>query len=104
MAQDLDVVRHELVSRIAALDACAAHARMAELAAGVDEIRAIAFAAGLIPAVTVVHFIAAALARGARGPTLHSGFELLQDAVAVEGCDPRACDAFAAVCAIRLAA
>lgn len=104
MAQDLDVVRHELTSRIAALDARARDARPAELAQAVDEIRVIAHTAGLNPAVTVVHFIAAALARGERGPGVHGWLQVLRDAVGAERQDTTACDAFAAACSVRLAA
>ena len=104
MTQHLDVVRHELTSRIAALDVRAPYARAAELAAAVDEIRVIAHSAGLSPAVTVVHFIAAALARGERGASVHDWLRLLNDAVATERRDMAACDTFAAICSVRLAA
>ncbi len=104
MAQDLDVVRHELTRRIAALAVRAPYARVPELAAAVDEIRAIANAAGLRPAVTVTHFIAAALARGERGTTVYGWLHILADAVRVERRDAAACDSFAAACSVRLAA
>ena len=104
MAQHLDVVRHELGSRIAALDVRTPYARPGELALAVDEIRVIAHAAGLAPVVTVVHFIAAAIARGERGPGVHGWLQVLNDAVATDRQDAGACDAFAAMCSVRLAA
>ena len=104
MAQDLDVVRHELTRRIAALDVRAQYARTAELAGEIDEIRIIAHGAGLNPAVTVVHFIAAALGRGERGAGVHGWLQMLADAVRAERQDANACDAFAAACSVRLAA
>lgn len=104
MTQDLDVVRHELCSRIAALDVRAPYARTPELAAAVDEIRVIAHHAGLAPAVTVIHFVAAALARGERGATVHGWLHMLRDAVGCERQDVAACDTFAAACSVRLAA
>jgi hypothetical protein len=104
MAQDLDVVRHELASRIVALGLRAPYARMPELAGAIDEIRTIAHSAGLQPAVTVTHFISAALARGERGTTVHGWLHILADAVRVERRDAAACDSFAAACSVRLAA
>lgn len=104
MPHHLDVVRHELGSRIAALDVRARDARASELAAAVDEIRVIANAAGLAPAVTVIHFIAAAIARGERGPGVHGWLQVLNDAVETERQDVGACESFAALCSVRLAA
>ena len=104
MAQNLDVVRHELASRIAALDLRVRSARMPELIAAVADIHALAQAAHMHAAVTVLHFIAAALARGERGASVHGWLPVLRDAVRTERQDPLACDAFAAVCSVRLAA
>ena len=104
MAQDLDTVRHELDRRIAALGLRARHARPAELATAVDEIRVIARGAGMNPAVTVLHFLAAALARGERGVGVHGWLQMLGDAISAERQDAHACDAFAAACSVRLAA
>lgn len=99
---DLEGVRMELAARITALAVRAPHARAAELAGAVDEIRLIAHHAGLNPCVTVAHFIEAALARGERA--LHGWLPMLRDAVGAEQQDAAACDAFAAACSIRLAA
>ena len=103
-AIDLDAVRMELTTRIAAIHTRAPHARAQELAEAVDQIRLIAHAAGLNPTVTVVHFIAAALARGERGAMVHGWLQMLHDAVRAERQDLAACDAFAAACSVRLAA
>ena len=78
--------------------------RPVELATAVDEIRLIAHHAGLNPTVTVVHFVAAALARGERGALVHGWLQMLRDAVSAERQDVAACDAFAAACSVRLAA
>lgn len=102
--QDLDAVRMDLATRIAAIDVRAPYARAHELAIAVDEIRVIAHQAGLNPTVTVVHFIAAALAKGERGVTVHGWLQMLRDAVGADRQDLAACDAFAAACSVRLAA
>lgn len=104
MTHHLDVVRHELVGRITALDRRARHDRMPDLVAAVAEIRAIAGAAQMHSAVTVLHFIAAALARGERGAAILGWLPVLRDAVGTERQDALTCDAFAAVCSVRLAA
>ena len=100
---DLESVRLELTARIAAIDVRAPYLRNGELAVAVDEIRRIAHVAGLNPAVTVAHFIAAALARGERGALVHGWLHILRDAVRAERQDVGACDAFAAACSVRLA-
>ena len=104
MAHDLEAVRMELATRVAAIDVRAPYARATELARAVDEIRVIAHGAGLNPTVTVVHFIAAALARGERGTGVHGWLQMLRDAIGAERQDVSACDAFAAACSVRLAA
>ncbi|MBV9749472.1 MAG: hypothetical protein JO157_11720 [Acetobacteraceae bacterium] len=102
MAQDLEDVRRELASRIAVLDRRTPYARTPELIAAVDEIRVIAHGAGLHPAVTVAHCIAAALARGERGAGVHGWLPMLRDAVGAERQDAVACETFAAACSVRL--
>ncbi|WP_419807876.1 hypothetical protein [Sphingomonas sp.] len=101
---DLDSVRLELTTRIAAIDGRASSLRAGEMALAVDEIRHIAHHAGLNPTVTVAHFIEAALARGERGVLVHGWLQMLRDAVGAERQDVAACDSFAAACSIRLAA
>jgi hypothetical protein len=99
MAQDLDVVRHKLGRRVAALQVRDVRVRPAELATAVDEIRVIADRAGLASTVTVAHVIAAALARGERGAAVRGWLPLLGDAVQAGRQD---CEAVAAMCAVRL--
>lgn len=102
---DLDAVRIDLAARIAAIGVRAPYARAPELARAIDDIRVIAHGAGLNPTVTVVHFIAAALARGERGGSaVHGWLQMLRDAVSTERQDVAACTAFAAACSVRLAA
>ncbi|WP_425229158.1 hypothetical protein [Sphingomonas sp.] len=103
MRADLDSVRLELTARIAAIDVRAPYLRTGEMALAVDEIRHIARDAGFNPAVTVAHFINAALARGER-VLVHGWLQMLRDAVATERQDVNACAAFAAACSVRLAA
>ena len=104
MAQDLDIIRQELAFRIAALDRRARHRRAPDLVAAVADIHALAHAARMPAAVTVLHFIAAALGRGERGASVHGWLPILRDAIVTERQDARACDAFAAACSVRLAA
>ena len=105
MAQmgELDAVRAELASRLAAIDVRAPYARSCELAPDVDAIRVIAHRNGLNPAVTVAHFLDSALSRGEHGALVHGWLSLLGDAVASERQDLAACDTFAAACSVRLA-
>lgn len=103
-ALDLEAVRMELAALIAAIDVRAPYLRTGELALAIDEIRRLAVAAGLNPAVTVTHFLGAALARGERGVLVHGWLHMLRDAVGAERQDGAACDAFAAACSVRLAA
>ena len=103
MAGDIDSVKADLVARIAAIDGRAPYSRACELAPDVDAIRLIAHRAGLNPAVTVAHFLDSALARGEHGALVHGWLAVLRDAVSSERQDLAACDAFAAVCSVRLA-
>lgn len=100
---DLSGVRAELAARIAALDVKAPYTRPCELAPDIDAIRAIAHRNGLNPAVTVAHFLGAALSRGEHGALLHGWLSVLNDAVVCERQDVAACDTFAAACSVRLA-
>ncbi|WP_343521162.1 hypothetical protein [Sphingomonas sp.] len=97
------VLASELSHRIDSLDARAAHAATADLAADLDAIRRIALANGITPALPVVHALEAALAAGQRGPMIAGGLSLLRDAVGCGRDDARTGAAFAAACAIRLA-
>ncbi len=102
-AVELDAIRAELASRIAAIDVRAPYARACELAPDVDAIRVIAHRNGLNPAVTVAHFLDSALSRGECGPLVHGWLTLLADAIGSERQDIAACETFAAACSVRLA-
>ena len=54
------------------------------MASDLDQVRRIARAAGMFPAVTVAHALESALARGERGPLIRGWLDILRDAV---GCD-----------------
>ena len=94
--------RQALATRVAWVDVQAAGIGVAALAAEVDAIRAAALALGLYPAVAVTHAIAAALARGERGPLIVGWIAILRDAVSCERQDAHACETYAAACSVRL--
>jgi hypothetical protein len=96
-------IRDQLWARIAALDVSAPYARAAELIDGVEAIRRIAHRHGLVPAVTVTHFIGRALMRQDEPAPVHGWFAILSDAIASERQDWQAADAFAEACSVRLA-
>ena len=93
-----DTVRFDLDSRLLA---CRGAANAAELASDLDQIRRIASAAGLFPAVTVAHALEAALARGERGPMILGWLDILSDAIGSGACDARAAETYAAACSVR---
>lgn len=97
------MIRAELVARVDAMDQYAGRLRPDELADELETIRRIALVNGLGPAVTVVHALDTALARGERGPLVHGWLAILRDALDCEATDARACDTFAAACSVRLA-
>jgi hypothetical protein len=99
----LDAVRADLAARIAAIDVRAPYTQADDLKPDINQIRLIAHRNGLNPAVTVAHFVDSVLSRGEHGALLHGWLSVLGDAVASERQDVRACEAFAAVCSIRLA-
>lgn len=72
------------------------------IADALEDIRRDACHSGMIPAVTVIHAIDAALARGERGPRVIGGLDILRDAIACDSADAPACEAFAALCSVRL--
>lgn len=91
----------ELAARIDMIDARARNARAGELASELEAVRAMACANGIQPAVTVIHAIDSALARGEHRAMIHGWLSILRDAV---GCDRRDADAdaaFAAACVVR---
>jgi hypothetical protein len=75
------LVRSELATRVAAIDAQAERIGTPDLVAEVDRIRAKAQAYGLYPAVAVIHALEAAIARGDRGPLIHGWLQVLADAL-----------------------
>lgn len=98
MDQKLDGVRADLALRIAAMQpANAVH----QLASDLNQVRRIALAAGLLPAVTVTHALESALARGERGPLINGWLDILREAIGCEHADAATCDAFAAACSVR---
>ena len=98
MDQRLDGIRAELALRIAALEADGTSRR---LASDLDQVRRIANAAGMFPAVTVAHALESALARGERGPLIRGWLDILRDAVGCDRSDPHTCDTYAAACSVR---
>lgn len=96
-------IRGGLVDRIDAIDRHADRLRPRELADEFEEIRRIAARHGFGPAVTVVHALDGALARGAGTMLIRGWLAILRDAVGCGASDARTCDTFAAVCNVRIA-
>lgn len=99
MDQKLDGIRAELALRIAALES--ARVGVHQMASDLNQVRRIALAAGLLPAVTVAHALESALARGERGPLINGWLDILRDAVVCDHADAATCDAYAAACSVR---
>lgn len=99
-----DGIRIDLVARIDAMDARVGKFRADDLAAELEQVRRIAVAHGIGPAVIVVHALASALSRGECGPLVRGWLAILRDAVGCEASDARACETFAAACTVRLGA
>lgn len=98
-----DSVRDALVSRIDAMGQHAGRLTINDMASELEEVRRVATRHGIAPAVTVVHALDSALARGEHGPLILGWLEILRDAVRCGVTDPAACEAFAAACAVRQA-
>ena len=96
-----ELVRGDLDHRIAACRAASATATNAQLASDLDQVRRIAHANGMLPAVTVAHALEAALARGERGPMILGWLDILSDAIGSGACDARAAETYAAACSVR---
>lgn len=99
----LDQIRAELSARITAVGLRTATARCDELVAAIDDIRRIARANNLRPAVTVAHAVEEALARGERGALVAGWLAILGDAVHIEANDGATCDLYASACSVRYA-
>lgn len=98
---DAGAVRADLARRVAAVEWRAGPAR---LAGEIDQIRRIARAHGMLPALVVAQQLERALARGDHGPIVHAWLAMLGEAVSSERQDAAASDAFAAACQVRFAA
>ena len=94
-----DAIRADLARRLTAIRP---HARPAEVARALGEVRAIALRNGFAPAATVALLVDQALARGEGGALVHGWMPILRDAVASDRHDPAACAAFAGACSVRL--
>lgn len=97
-------VRSDLIRRIDTIDRVADRLSTGDVAAGLEHIRRIAAANGMAPAVDVIHLLDAALARGERGPLVHSWLAVLRDAARLDHSDSRTREVFAAACTVRLSA
>lgn len=97
-----DGLRDDLVARVDAMGRLADHPRRGALAAELEAFRRVAIRHGIGPALTVVHALDTALARGERGPRIHGGLAILRDAVGCGVNDAQTCDTFAAICTVRL--
>lgn len=91
----------ELAARIDMIDARADRVRAGELANELESIRRLAHANGIQPAVTVIHAIDSALARGEHRAMIHGWLSILRDAVGCDRNDADADAAFAAACIVR---
>ena len=97
-------IRAELAARIGAIGAASATRPSRDLAVEIDQIRQVAHHHGLYAAIAVTHALESALAHGARGALVQGLLAILRDAVGCERQDSAACETFAAVCSVRLAA
>ncbi|WP_169542565.1 hypothetical protein [Sphingomonas baiyangensis] len=98
-----DLIATDLRGRIAAIDAAADAMEPAALIAALDQLRRHAVRHGRLPAVTVIHAIDAAVARGERGPIVHDWLAILADAACCPTADRGMHETFAAACSVRLA-
>lgn len=105
MAQlnSIETIRADLASRIAAMDLRCDHMKANDLARELDQVRKLAQANGIFPAVTVAHALDSALARGETGALVHGWLAILKDAVGTDRTDRAACDTYAAACSVRFA-
>ncbi|CAN5436676.1 hypothetical protein BH09PSE4_BH09PSE4_20340 [soil metagenome] len=99
--RELKRVQDDLAARVIAIGMRIERAPSRDLAHDLGEVRQIAQANGMFPAVTVAHALDSALARGERGPLVQGWLAILRDAVGATRTDPAACATYAAACAIR---
>ncbi|WNO54251.1 hypothetical protein [Stakelama saccharophila] len=105
MAHHLPVqpeIRAELGARVDAVSARAHCSRPGEIAAELEAIRSLARRNGIRPAVTVIHAIDSALARGEHGALVQGWLAILRDAVDSDLSEPNAETLFTAACSVRL--
>ena len=100
-AKGIDDIRSELGRKVAAFGVLGHGITADDLARDLDQIRRIAHANGMMPAVTVAHALESALARGERGPLILGWLDILSDAIGCGEYDARACDTYAAACSVR---
>jgi hypothetical protein len=99
----LQHVQAELAARVGAIHARVGVVPTDALARELDEIRRIALAHGIFPAVTVARALDSALSRGEAGALIQGWLTILREAVSSVRHDRSACDTYAAACAIRYA-
>lgn len=97
-----NTLRADLCARIAILAQGLADTPSPLIAEEIDDIRRIAMRHGMIPALTVIHALDLALARGERGPMVAGWLDLLSVSCGCERSDAAAGEAFAAALSVRL--
>lgn len=100
-AQGVAAIKADLTRRVAAIEWRGGPAR---LAGEVDQIRRLAKAHGMLPALVVAQQLEHAVARGDHGPIVHGWLAMLSEAISSERQDAAASDTFAAACQVRFAA
>ena len=93
-------VKADLARRVAAIEWRGGPAKLAN---ELDQIRRVARAHGLLPALVVAQQLERALARGDHGPIVHAWLAMLGEAISSERQDAAASDTFAAACQVRFA-
>lgn len=101
-AQQMSEIRAELAARVDSITARAAIARPGEIAIELETVRRIAHRSGIRPAVTVIHALDSALARGEHGALVQGWLAVLRDAVDCDFAESSADTLFAAACSVRL--
>ncbi len=97
-----EAIRAELATRVLAIDAIADRVPANALAVELEAVRRMAQAHGLSPAITVIHALDSALARGEHGAIIRDWLAILADAIGSGACDAESDALFAAACAVRL--
>ena len=92
----------DLVARVDSLDRRCDRLAEHVVADELDAVRRIAASHGIGPAVTVIHALDSALARGEHGALVHGWLAILRDALGSGSADRRTCETYAAACAVRL--